>query len=230
MSKKLDYLKIISELTSEQYAVYSIIVGRAKYFITRLYNEITKESISSREEFSRKFFTEYMLQTIDGYTTRIEAQLLNWLIKFPKFFEWYKGNWSYESLISSVLFYWKKKPNSLKLTKLFMVYSGYIRFINSKSGEYFLIISSTAILNKSLVDACFKVSVYFLGLSEPFVSPYTVTSTISSLLTSTFLTSISLILSLGGIRKVITTKTTKIIAKIIVKLSFFKIFFILSPC
>lgn len=138
MSKKLDYLKIISELTSEQYAVYSIIVGRAKYFITRLYNEINKESIASREEFSRKFFTEYMLQTIDGYTTRVEAQLLNWLIKFPKFFEWYKGNWSYESLISSVLFYWKKKPNSLKLTKLFMIYSGYIRFINSRSGYCYL--------------------------------------------------------------------------------------------
>jgi len=65
-----------------------------------------------------------------------------------------------------------------------------------------------------------------LGLSELFVTPYTVTSTISSFLTSTFLTSISLILSLEGISKVIIAKRATIIAKAIVKSTFFKFIFL----
>lgn len=138
MNRKYDYLELLSKLDCDQYRVYLICSTNSTYFGTLIFNSISQDSETNKEIFNRIYFCEWLNQLIDENVTRLESEVINWIYNYPGFLTFYKGDWSVDSVLNSVIQSWKNKPKTLRLNKLSMLYANYMRFIGTSSGQKFL--------------------------------------------------------------------------------------------
>lgn len=138
MNKKYDYIELLSELDVQQYRLFNICSINSTYFGNLIFNNIVQDCEINSAIFNRVYFTEWLNQIIDDSITRLESEVIKWIHDYPGFFDFYKGDWSVDSIINSVIQSWKNKPKTLRLNKLSMLYANYIRFLGTMNGQTFL--------------------------------------------------------------------------------------------
>lgn len=139
MNKKYDHLQLMAELDSDQFRVYNACAINSMYFTTMIYNAICQSNAINSQVFKKEWFIEWANADLaDDNVTRLESEVIKWIHDYPGFFDFYKGDWSVDSIINSVIQSWKNKPNSLRLSKLGMLYANFMRFIGTSSGQNFL--------------------------------------------------------------------------------------------
>lgn len=138
MNKKYDYLELLSKLDNDQYRVYLICSVNSRYFGTLIFNNLSQDTEVNKETFNRMYFCEWLNQLIDNNVTRLESEVIKWIYNYPGFLDFYKGDWSVDSVLNSVIQSWKNKPHTLRLNKLSMLYANYMRFLGTSHGQDFL--------------------------------------------------------------------------------------------
>jgi hypothetical protein len=139
MNKKYDHLVLLSELDADQFRLYNICATNNMYFATMIYNAICSTSAINTKVFKREWFIEWLnLDVEDDNVTKLESQVIKWIHDYPEFFDFYKGDWSVDSIINSVIQSWKNKPKTLRVNRLTALYTGYLKFLETKNGQNFL--------------------------------------------------------------------------------------------
>lgn len=140
MNRKNDYVQMLSELDAYQYRLYDICSTNFRYFSNLIYNNITMSDDVNIEIVSqREHFIEWLNDNLtnDDCITRLDSEVINWIHDYPEFFDFYKGDWSVDSIINSVIQSWKNKPKTRRLNKLGMLYANYVRFLGTGHGQTF---------------------------------------------------------------------------------------------
>ena len=139
MNKKYDHLVLLSELDADQFRLYNICATNNMYFATMIYNTICSTSAVNVSVFKREWFIDWLnLEVENDNVTKLESQVIKWIHDYPEFFDFYKGDWSVDSIINSVIQSWKNKPKTLRVNRLTALYTGYLKFLETKNGQNFL--------------------------------------------------------------------------------------------
>ena len=139
MNKKYDHLVLLSELDSDQFRLYNICAINSMYFATMIYNTICQTCAVNTQVFKREWFIEWVNSDVtDDNVTKLESEVIRWIHDYPGFFDFYKGDWSVDSIINSVIQSWKNKPKTLRVNKLTALYSNFMRFLDTNNGQNFL--------------------------------------------------------------------------------------------
>ena len=139
MNKKYDHLVLLSELDADQFRLYNICAQNTMYFANMIYNTICSTSAVNVSVFKREWFIDWLNLDVEGDSvTKLESQVIKWIHDYPGFFDFYKGDWSVDSIINSVIQSWKNKPKTLRVNRLTALYTGYLKFLDTKNGQNFL--------------------------------------------------------------------------------------------
>lgn len=139
MNKKYDHLVLMSELDNDQFRLYNICATNSMYFATMIYNTICQTNAVNTQVFKKEWFLEWVNSDVaDDNVTKLESEVIKWIHDYPGFFDFYKGDWSVDSIINSVIQSWKNKPKTLRVNKLTALYSNFMRFLDTSNGQNFL--------------------------------------------------------------------------------------------
>lgn len=139
MNKKYDYIQLLCDLDSQQYRLYNICSTNFRFFSNMIYNNIVHGDDTNETIFNREYFIEWLNDNVsDEDVTRLDSEVIKWIHDYPEFFDFYKGDWSVDSIINSVIQSWKNKPKTKRVNKLGMLYSNYVRFLGTQNGQSFL--------------------------------------------------------------------------------------------